>query len=293
MNLKLTKNLYVAALMLSTILSATVSQAQPMVPGEDAASAGFPSSPVKPTLEVPTAPTAELPVPPAPPTAPTAELPVPPAPPTAPTAELPVPPVPPTAPTAELPVPPTTPTAAVAVPPQATLASSVKCIESDKTFVTVAEQGENKAVLFTWKTTEFGPEYTPKVRCMAVSKKFDDLVQSNGGSFDNLYLTAGVVKGFPVICTKKPTDTSCKTLFTLKKENRGRIEDILSRLKDAGSLGEGGIEESGGASSVIDLGAWSKRTLRAAKKNSVAITASPAAATVKPPARKIGGFKFK
>ena len=174
----------------------------------------------------------------------------------------------------------------------ASLNGSVKCIMRNNTFVTVAKQGEVTAVLFSWRTTEFGPEYTPKDRCRIVSNKFDNLVQSNGGSFNNLYLTTAIVNGYPVICTRKADDIPCNILFTLSRRNRNQAEKILLSLRDPSSLEATGIEESSSANPrpVVDLGKWSRQNLR----SSPVINATPASPeSVKQPLSNPGRSKFK
>ncbi len=172
-------------------------------------------------------------------------------------------------------------------PTTASLNSSVKCIMRNNAFVTVAKQGEITAVLFSWKTTEFGPEYTPRDRCRIVSNKFDNLVQSNGGSFNNLYLTTATVNGYPVICTKKLDDTPCNILFTLSRKNRNQAEKILLSLRDPSNLEMNGIEESSSANPrpVVDLGKWSRQNLGSAPKTK---DTSGSPASVKQPSSNPG-----
>jgi hypothetical protein len=172
--------------------------------------------------------------------------------------------------------------AATSPDPAETVSTSISCISSGGKFTTVAEQGSNRAVLFTWKTTEFGPEYTPEKRCKIVSAKFNNFVQENGGSFANLSLTADLVNGYPVICMKKTGEDDCRVLFTLKKENRSQAKKIILSLQDPGSSGSDGINETRIPS--VKLSEWSKRKLSAKKSN------APISGEKKPPTRK-GKFK--
>lgn len=176
--------------------------------------------------------------------------------------------------------------------PTASLTSSVKCVMRSNGFVTVAKQGEITAVLFSWKTTEFGPEYTPKDRCRIVSNKFNNLVQSNGGSFNNLYLTTATINGYPVICTRKSDDTSCNILFTLSRKNRSQAEKILLSLRDPSNLEANGIEESSSANQrpVVDLGKWSRQNLGSVPKNK---DTSDSSESVNQPLSNTGRSKFK
>jgi Circadian oscillating protein COP23 len=165
-----------------------------------------------------------------------------------------------------------------------TISTSISCVNSDGTFVTVAEQAGNKGVLFTWKTTEFGPEFTPENRCRIVSNKFNDFVRVNGGTFSNLYLTTGVVNGYPVICMNRSGEKSCNVLFTLKQKNRRQAENIIRVLKDPNSLPSNGVDESGSdnpPAPILELSEWSKRKL-----------SSPGVSVpVKKPTLRNGGFR--
>jgi Circadian oscillating protein COP23 len=172
--------------------------------------------------------------------------------------------------------------AATSPDPAETVSTSIRCTSSGGKFTTVAEQGSERAVLFTWKTTEFGPEYTPEKRCQIVSAKFNNFVQENGGSFANLSLTIDSVNGYPVICMKKTGVGSCRVLFTLKKENQSQAEKIILSLQDPGSIGSDGINETRIPS--VKLSEWSKRKLSAKKSN------TPISVKKKPPTRK-GKFK--
>jgi Circadian oscillating protein COP23 len=165
--------------------------------------------------------------------------------------------------------------------PNETAGTSISCNNSGGTFTTVAEQGSNRAVLFTWKTTEFGPEFTPEKRCQIVSEKFDNFVRENGGGFENLSLTTDVVNGYPVICMNRPGAGSCSVLFTLKKENRRQAQAIITSLLDPGVSGSSGINEA--RKPVVKLSEWSKRKLSARKVN--------APASVKKPTVRKGGFR--
>lgn len=175
------------------------------------------------------------------------------------------------------------------IPPtsEPALNTSISCKNSAGAFTTVAEQGENRAVLFTWKTTEFGPEFTPENRCQIVSSKFNSFLQENGGAFSGISLTTGMVNGYPVICMNKSDDSSCRVLFTLKKKNRAQANNIINTLKDPNKIGASGIDESASdvvKAPVVDLGEWSKRKLSNGK------VSSPSTVR-KPILRNGGGFR--
>jgi hypothetical protein len=188
----------------------------------------------------------------------------------------PAPDAPDSPPPVDTPATPATPaTSATSPDPAETVSTSIRCTSSGGKFTTVAEQGSERAVLFTWKTTEFGPEYTPEKRCQIVSAKFNNFVQENGGSFENLSLTIDSVNGYPVICMKKTGVGSCRVLFTLKKENQSQAEKIILSLQNPGRDGSDGINETRIPS--VKLSEWSKRKLSSRKgKAPISVKKKPA-----------------
>lgn len=123
-----------------------------------------------------------------------------------------------------------------------------------------------RAVLITWKTTEFGENYTPRQRCNIVSSKFNSAVQANGGELRGISLTNGPVNNQIVVCALRPGEEECSSenmLFTLKKENERRAGAILGRLLNISVTGSGSvIEENSGQQIKVDMGAWASRNLR-------------------------------
>jgi hypothetical protein len=138
--------------------------------------------------------------------------------------------------------------------------SSVKC----ENLETVAYSNNNKAVIISWNTNDFGSNYTPADRCNIVSNKLNALVQSNGGKFKNLRLTNGPVNGRIVICSLKPGEFECtgnNLLFTLKRENEKNAGRILGQLLNIGVAGASTINEDSGEQVIVDLGQWAERNL--------------------------------
>ncbi len=146
--------------------------------------------------------------------------------------------------------------------------SSVTCeqdIHNPSDIQTVARQGNAKAVLIDWNTTEFGPGYTPIQRCNIVSSKLHNLVHANGGSFKNLRLTNGPVNGRIVICALPIGQIQCNSsnmLFTLKRQNEMIAGRILGQLLNIGVAGAGTINEDDGTQVFVDLGEWAERNLK-------------------------------
>jgi len=166
--------------------------------------------------------------------------------------------------------------------------SSVKC----ENLSTVARQGASTAILISWNTTEFGPDYTPADRCNMVSNKLNSLIQGNGGKFSNLRLTNGPVNGRIVICGLKPGEIECNgnnQLFTLKRENERFSGRVLGQLLNIGNAGAGTINEDSGEQVIVDLGQWAERNLRESQETGVQEQNVEPAVT--PPASSNGGFE--
>ena len=145
-------------------------------------------------------------------------------------------------------------------------------------FSCVAQKGGNYAtvgqrpggqpipvVVWTKEGTKyFGEEFSPQVRCDAVTQKINKAVSKNGGSLKNVLLTNGVLNGHTVICALGGSDTACNSnnvLFTLKRENAKRAGAILGQLLQIsrGGSGAGAIHETDGQV-YVDLGEWEKQT---------------------------------
>jgi Circadian oscillating protein COP23 len=244
MKLKSAINLYLAVLSLSSFCFLSAAHAQPMLPEIDPPPVANP-----PTQQPPVDPPMAAPV-----QTNTPQV----APPTAPPVQSSSPQV-----------------------PEQPISTSIRCVNSGGAFTTVAEQGENRAVMFTWRTTEFGPEFTPEKRCQAVSQRFNSFVQANGGTFNNLSLTTDMVNKYPVICMNKTGNAACNILFTLKKENRNQAQKIILSLQNPNELGSDGINEA--RTPVLNLSEWSKRKLSARK--------GIAPVPIKKPAARKGGFR--
>jgi hypothetical protein len=174
------------------------------------------------------------------------------------------------------------------VTPAPKLNSSVNC----ENLSTVARQGSATAILISWNTTEFGPEYTPANRCNTVSTKLNALIQGNGGKFSNLRLTNGPVNGRIVICALKPSEVECNSnnqLFTLKRENERFSGRVLGQLLNIGNVGSGTINEDSGEQVIVDLGQWANRNLRESQETGVQEqNVEPA---IEPAPSSDGGFK--
>ncbi len=154
-------------------------------------------------------------------------------------------------------------------PPKPVVSTTVSCEGGLTTIVSKGEKGGpdyQMAVLISWKTTEFGGNYTPQQRCNVVSNRFQAAVQANAGSMKGLLLTNGPVNNRMVICALRPGETECSAdnmLFTLKKENENNAGAILGRLLNTSVTGSGStIEEGSGQQVKVDMGAWASRNLR-------------------------------
>lgn len=146
--------------------------------------------------------------------------------------------------------------------------SSVNC----ENLTTVARQGTATAILISWKTDEFGSDFSPAKRCDIVSSKLNALIRGNGGKFSNLRLTNGPVNNRIVICAIKTGEVECNEnnqLFTLKRENERISGRILGQLLNIGVSGSGTINEDSGEQVFVDLGEWAERNLRESQETGI------------------------
>ena len=147
--------------------------------------------------------------------------------------------------------------------------TSFSCVaQNNGNYATVGQRpGGQPIPVVVWTkegTKYFGEEFSPQVRCDAVTQKINKAVSKNGGSLKNVLLTNGVLNGHTVICALGGSDTACNSnnvLFTLKRENAKRAGAILGQLLQIsrGGSGAGAIHETDGQV-YVDLGEWEKQT---------------------------------
>jgi hypothetical protein len=110
-----------------------------------------------------------------------------------------------------------------------------------ESLATVATNAAGRSMtVMRWKTAQFsGAGYDPLTRCQQVSGRFNDRYQKN-----NLdYITAGVVRGMPVICapTGSGTCDESNILFTLNKKNSRNAAQVLQTIFDARAGAAGAV----------------------------------------------------
>lgn len=119
-------------------------------------------------------------------------------------------------------------------PGSSSAATTFQCVSLGTNYATVAKRAERTTPpMITWKSTEFGSQYTPQQRCNIVSNRLNQVVAANGGRLKNLQLTYGPVKGTSVICYVNSRNEICNSnniLLTLRKSDRGREREILQQL---------------------------------------------------------------
>lgn len=107
------------------------------------------------------------------------------------------------------------------------------CDNSSVVPATVVQSPQHGAVrIIEWKTTEFGSEFNPQVRCDTVSQKFQKYAEA--GTLK--YFTTGLVNRHPVICAVASKSSPCNEnsmLYTLKKGSSPSA--TLKRLLDVRS----------------------------------------------------------
>lgn len=127
---------------------------------------------------------------------------------------------------------------------------------------TVVRKGLRQAVLITWNTNYFGPQYTPEQRCQIVSNKLQNVATANGGTLKGLNLRSGPVNGQVVICALTGSQIQCDAsnmLFTLKPENARQPGAVIQQIITFSQTGSGTINEDSGEEVTVDLGIWEER----------------------------------
>jgi hypothetical protein len=117
-------------------------------------------------------------------------------------------------------------------------ATTFRCVQQGGGWVTIAKRGNvvSQSPIISWKTEEFGSQWTPKRRCETVSAKLTEAVANNGGRLGNLYLNAGKVEnGKIVVCLlANKQQTSCtldNMLFTLSQKNANNPREVIATIK--------------------------------------------------------------
>lgn len=129
-----------------------------------------------------------------------------------------------------------------------------KCAQHGDGWATFAQRGNAVSLspLFTWNSTEFGPEYAPEQRCKMVSRKLTEAVAENGGKLGGLDFTTGRVEnGYTVVCVVTPQQKGCNRnnmLFTLNQENQKNPSAVLVAITNfaQGKATDSTVAESGG-----------------------------------------------
>lgn len=109
---------------------------------------------------------------------------------------------------------------------------------------TVARNSSGRTLtVINWVSEYFsGSGYDSVTRCQEVSARFQKA--RNNGSLD--YITAGIVNGYPVVCTTTPGGScnSQNVLFTLKRNANAAV--VLQRLFDVRDSAGPALYESSG-----------------------------------------------
>ncbi|AKG24565.1 hypothetical protein IJ00_10625 [Calothrix sp. 336/3] len=117
------------------------------------------------------------------------------------------------------------------------------CVPLGDGYATIAQRGTRKTgPIITWSSQAFGPQYTPKVRCEAVSQRLTKAVAVSGGKLNSLRMTHGVVGASPVICYTRSQSETCNAnnlLLTLNQSDRGKEAEILKQLSTFSVAGSG------------------------------------------------------
>jgi Circadian oscillating protein COP23 len=153
-------------------------------------------------------------------------------------------------------------------------ATTFHCVTLDKDYATIARRGSKQTLpMLIWKSTIFGPQFTPQLRCKIVSDRLTQAVAVNGGKLSNLILKVGPLNRNQVVCYVRSNAESCNAanlIFTLSSSDWGNEDQVLQQLRDFSKKGSG--PSSIRAPIVILLGEAIEKSLTGA----VTTPASPA-----------------
>jgi Circadian oscillating protein COP23 len=144
-------------------------------------------------------------------------------------------------------------------PASTSVATTFQCVELDQGYATIAKRGTRTTTpMITWKSTAFGPQFTPQRRCQIVSDRLTQAVAANGGKLKQLKMTYGTVNGSPTICYINSLDEKCNDtnlLLTLNRSDRGQERLILQQLVTFSIKGGGSAVSRGPVQrAIVDLG---------------------------------------
>ena len=165
---------------------------------------------------------------------------------------------------------PTTPNQTSISPTAAISKLEVKCQDSK----TVVSKDDQQAVMMTWTTNYFGPEFTNAKRCQIVSERLQKAANANGGTFKGLELASGTVNAQTVICALPSGGKKCdgnNMLFTLKPENASNPEAVIKQVLSFAADGSGSVEESTRSRQRVDLslGNWERKAFKPKKPSAI------------------------
>jgi hypothetical protein len=129
-------------------------------------------------------------------------------------------------------------------PTQNTNATIFRCVsQQGGGYATIAQRGNRKtSPLITWKSTVFGPQFSPLQRCETVSERLTKAVAASGGRLNTLRMTHGMLNSYPVLCYIRNPRESCNNeniLLTLNQSDRGKEPQILEQLMSFSVKGTG------------------------------------------------------
>ena len=141
----------------------------------------------------------------------------------------------------------------------APVATTFQCVGLGQGYATIAKRGTRTTTpMITWKSTAFGPQFTPQRRCQIVSDRLTQAVAANGGKLKQLKMTYGTVNGSPTICYINSPAEKCNgtnLLLTLNQSDRGQEKLILQQLVTFSIKGGGSAVSRGPVQrAVVDLG---------------------------------------
>jgi hypothetical protein len=149
--------------------------------------------------------------------------------------------------------------------------TTFECIKAGSGYATIAvtPEGAKTEPLITWNSQAMaGSGFTPQRRCNEVTGRLNTVVANVGGSFSDVLLTTGSVKGADVVCWVNDEQSGCdnsNVLVTMSKGNDpGKfLANLVNRRANPFEAGVAGQESE--RRTVVRFGQFVEQELAAAR----------------------------
>jgi Circadian oscillating protein COP23 len=151
---------------------------------------------------------------------------------------------------------------------------------------TMARTARGSVPVIHWKSSAFGENFPPQVRCETVSRRFQEYYGNGTLNF----LTTGVINQQPIICAVQFKGGPCGLLFTLRKGSDP--DSTLRHLLNVRDRTTNTVLNESVASTFIDMNEF-LNTAPAAKKSTLSEPMPTGKDSSSVPSQNVSGSKSK